>query len=538
MDLRVAAAIALLSAAFLFVGLGSYGVVNGDEAIYHGIAERMVETGDLFELDFRGERRLYDTFMNAPLHYWARAALVATLGSNLFTMRALSALFGVLTVLATAALGTRLAGRRAGVLAAAVQLTTFQFVYLHGARTGELDTIATCLVATAGLLFLRAVEDGRGFLAHHLCVGALALTKLPLVIVPLAAELVWLVLHPQERRHLRRYATTGLALLPLGLAWHVGQAIAWREHLPGVLGAMLGQASGAESPDGPRQGLLGNLRFYAGTLLYGALPWAAAYPFALLSALRPGERGRRLRPALVHVAVVLLLFGLVSTHFPWYVMPAYPFLSIAVGSWLDDLLGGDGRASRAGWGLGFVVAAVAWLGVDPLGTNPFAERALVFPMQWTSHAWLGLPPALAIFVVGGAWAAAWRFAGLSAALRTRLARLAVAGLLLFAALRVAAPLAHLGHRSPLDRVHLRVHRALEAGEPLTYPISLGPGAPPQIARFLFGEEFEIVNRITRSGSELVLRERGDPKVLDRSIGRAGLEWRFEQARRSEAATAD
>ena len=91
MDLRVAAAVAVVSAAFLFVGLGRYGVVNIDEGIYHGIAERMVETGELHRLDFRGERRVYDTFLNAPLHYWARAGLIATLGSNGFTMRAVSA---------------------------------------------------------------------------------------------------------------------------------------------------------------------------------------------------------------------------------------------------------------------------------------------------------------------------------------------------------------------------------------------------------------------------------------------------------------
>src|SRR5512145_1757138 len=128
MDARVAAAIAAVSAAFLCTGLSRYGIVNADEGIYHGIAERMVATGDLLRLDFRGEPRVYDTFLNAPLHYWARAGLIAAFGSNGFSMRALSAVFGALAVVVTYALGCRLAGARAGLLAAAVQLTTFHFV--------------------------------------------------------------------------------------------------------------------------------------------------------------------------------------------------------------------------------------------------------------------------------------------------------------------------------------------------------------------------------------------------------------------------
>ena len=49
-------------------------------------------------------------------------------------MRILSALAGVLSVLATYGLTAYLFGRWAGLIAGVVQLTTFQFVYLHGTR--------------------------------------------------------------------------------------------------------------------------------------------------------------------------------------------------------------------------------------------------------------------------------------------------------------------------------------------------------------------------------------------------------------------
>jgi 4-amino-4-deoxy-L-arabinose transferase-like glycosyltransferase len=491
----------------------------------------MVETGDLLHLDFRGEERVYDAFMNAPLHYWARAALIAGFGSNLFTMRALSALFGVLCVLATYALGCRLAGRRAGLFSALVLLTTWQFVYLHGARTGELDTLASFLVVAACLSFLRAVRDERSFWPHHLLLAALLMTKLPLVAVPVLAELLWLARHPGDARQLPRYLRTGLLLLPFALLWHGTQAVLQREHVGSVLATMFGQASGARVTDAPDLGIAGNARFYAATLLYGALPWAAAYPFAALAALRAGGRGRRV--ALLWAAVVLIFFCVVSKHFPWYVLPAYPFLSILVGVWLADLLDRDARWT--GWGIGAVAVTLLWIGID-FGADPFAQRALVIPMQWLPRHWLGLAPATAIALLGAIWAGLWTLSGesLPAAWRRAVRSAFVVALLLYAGVRAAAPLAYLDHQSPLDRIHRQLYAARKAGKPLDYPIRLGV-APPQIARFLFGEDFEIVPRAAPRGTALLLYPRGDPKVLAQSIGRAGLEYRFAQARRRSEA---
>lgn len=539
MDVRVAALIALVSAAFLFVGLSRYGVVNADEAIYQGVAEHMAETGDWLHLDFRGERRVYDTFMNAPLHYWVRAGLITTLGSSRFTMRALSALFGVLTVVVTYALGCRLVGRGAAVLAAAVQLTTFHFVYLHGARTGELDTIVSCLMALLCLTLLRGFEDGRSFVPHHLTLIALALTKLPLAIVPLAAELVWLALHPGRRTRLRRYVITGLWLLPVALAWHGMQAVLERDHVGNVVRTMLGQASGhraatGHAEEGLRLGLLGNARFYAKAMLYGAFPWAVAYPFAVAAAFGRAASAAGRRTALLFAAAVVLFFSLVSKHYPWYVMPAYPFLSILVGAWLHDLLRRD-APSRSGWALGFVLAACLWIGVDVFATNPFARRALVFPMRTVPRHLLGLSPERAIAFLGGAWAVAWlALAQRAVPARRALRGAAVAGLLVYAAVRVAAPLSYLDYQSPLQRLHTRIQRERAAGKALDYPIPLGRPSV-QIARYLFGEDFELVTRLARGGgTRLLLYEKGDRTVLSRSIGRAGLEWRFAHARQQAA----
>ncbi len=170
----------LLSLLFVFYRLGSYSVVNGDEAIYQDIALRMLDTGDWLTLRAGDEHRVYDTFMNAPIQYWARAALASTLGRNLWTMRIFSAGFALASVLMVYRLTLHMAGRRAAFLAGLIQLTTYQFLYLHSARTGELEPVLSFLFVAAAYLFIRAIEDPqRGFALHHLCLVALLNLKLP-----------------------------------------------------------------------------------------------------------------------------------------------------------------------------------------------------------------------------------------------------------------------------------------------------------------------------------------------------------------------
>ncbi len=524
-EAQIVLAIALLAMAFLFSGIGRYGVVNADEAIYHGIAERMAETGDFLHLDFRGEPRVYDAFMNAPLHYWARAALISLFDSSRVTMRALSALFGVLTVLATYALGRRLAGRRAGILAALVQLSTFHFVYLHGARTGELDTLATCLIVGAAWALFRALEDGRSFVPHHLLVAALVMTKAPLAVVPVVTSIAILATRSDGRRALPRYLATGVGVLPLALAWHATQVFLHAGRVGGVLGSMLGQASGA-APDGEALGVLGNARFYATTVLHGAYPWSVVYPFALLHSLRRDPGAVAVRRALAFAVAVLGFFLLVSKHFPWYVMPAYPFLSLAVGVWLADLTRHTANPF-AGWGAGFALAALACVQVGALDANPFGERALTYPMEASWRFPGPFSNAALLLLAGGVGLGITAALRHSARDRLRVAAGGAVVALLFAvaAVRNLAPLAFLDHEAPIEGTKQMLDLARREGRPVRHPVRLRRPVI-QIARFHFGEDFEIVPVYGPGGTDLDLYPRDDPTVLERSIGRGGLTLRL------------
>jgi 4-amino-4-deoxy-L-arabinose transferase-like glycosyltransferase len=510
--------LALLCVPVFFWGLGRYGIVNADEAIYHGIAERMVSSGDWLHLDFRGEPRFYDSFLNAPLHYFARAILIGVAGSNLWTMRILSALAGAATVLVTASLGARLAGARAGILAGLALLTSFQFVYLHGGRTGELDMLVSLEFVSAAWLFQRALA-GRSFLTHHAALCALLWTKAPLVLVPLAVEAGTFVASRAARSRLRAYLVTGLAVLPLAIAWHALQLALWWNRAGPVIATFWDQARGTRT-DGDYLGPIGNAFFYLRTLAWGLFPWSAALPFALIAALRD----HRLRPWLVWPGALALFFVLVAKHYPWYWLPTFPFLAIALGAWLDSLA--EARAWHLALAAAAVVATLACVDASP--RNPFAEMALTYPMQARLRAPFGIAgPAALTLVAALAGAAAFAAARLGARARTLAAAALGLALLVGAALRVAGPLAELDTQSDLDRFHAALVAARTGGRRIEYPIHVPQSASVQIARFMFADDYEMELRARPlSGTSLWLHPKGDPAVLDRSIGRLGLEQRL------------
>ena len=315
-------ALIVLSIPVIFWGLGSYSVANNDEAYYHSVARTMVDTGNWLRLEFTGEHRLYDTFMNAPLHYWAKAGIIAFFGDSLWTMRILSALFGLGAVLMTYRLTAYLSSDRAGFLAALLLLTNFQFVYWHSARTGEMEAILCFLFAAAAYRFLLSLEPGRGFILHHACLIVIFSLKAPLVMVPVATELVFFALSPPARAHFARWAGTAVAMLPVALAWHVPNAWVHSDEIAGIVRRMASEASGAT---GVFARAAQNLEFYGIAILFGAFPYAFAFPLALASAVArlwsPEYRERWLL-LLLHSAFLLLWFTLVAKRSPYTSSPS------------------------------------------------------------------------------------------------------------------------------------------------------------------------------------------------------------------------
>jgi 4-amino-4-deoxy-L-arabinose transferase-like glycosyltransferase len=457
----------------------------------------MVRSGNWLRLEFTGEHRLYDTFLNAPLYYWAKALVILALGDTLFAMRALSAGFGAGTVLLLFAFVARAAGVRAGLFAGLALLTNYQFVYLHSARTGVLDAAVAFLVTLAAWLFWRALREQRSFVPHHLCLLALAHVKLPLAFVPLLAELAWFLLEPAARRRLRGWLVSGLWLSPLALAWRAPQALAHWDAFVGVLAKMAGQAASGD-PRAAQQDtdVWRRALFYGRALFSGGLPWSLAVPLACAEAFRRGAPALAPRLLLAFAGAVCLFFLAVSKHFPWYVVPAIPFLCGLCGIWLDRL-GRRPLATAELAALALLAALSPWLRLPLLDANPFegtargdGELAWAGPAGWGAVA----APALAA-ALGFALLCLWRRRAPLHLREPALAAALAAALCTVGLVRVLAPLRHTHYESSLARLRAEVDAAFAEGRELPDPIVYvkPPGEPGTMKlRYYFGDDFRIV----------------------------------------------
>jgi 4-amino-4-deoxy-L-arabinose transferase-like glycosyltransferase len=474
--------------------------VSGDEGFYHYVAREMARSGDWFTLRFVGEPQLYETFLNAPVHYWLKAAIIRLFGDSYWTMRVLSGVFGLLSVLMTYRLTAYLADRRAALLASVIHLTTFQFVYWHSARTGELEPIVTFFITLSAYLFLRAVESDRGFVGHHLCVALLVNLKLPLALLPLLAEGAFFALVPSSRRRFGDWVRSGLPLVPIAFLWHGFQAARHWSEIGGVAKEFLESAGGATGETGGRvAGVALRLRDYGSWMWRGAFPYVLAYPFALLGVakLAASEAASRAETqrwtfVVLQTLAIVAFFALISKRLAWYLIPCIPFLSAMVGLWLARLRQ-ERHALPTILAIAGILAAAAWVRFPLGGVNPFSAN-----VRWASDidaSWrtlfgvgasVGAPLtwiAAALAQVAGRAVAPARAARISA---SALAAVLVA----IAMTRTLLPLRYVHHESEMARLRRELTATKESGAPLSYPIAVREQGILK-AKYYFGDEFEV-----------------------------------------------
>lgn len=484
------AVLVLLSIPIIFYGLGSYGLVGGDEANYHYMARHMAQTGDWTRLEITGEHRVYDTFMNAPIQYWARAALILAFGDNYWTMRILSAFFALLSVLMTYRLVAYVANVPAALLGSLIQLTTFQYAYLHCARTGELEPMICFFFTLTAYLFLRAVENGRSFMPHHICLIVVMNLKLPWIIVPVLAELVYFALTRESRRRFRDWALAGL-ILPLGLVWHSGQVLWLGGDALAVFQRMAGQASGLGLSR--EHALPVKALHYGQTMASGAFPYVLAYPFAIvgLLAARSDRRDRlRLRFIMLCLAAVIVFFIVVAKNLPWYIIPTYPFLSACLGIWLDRIR----RATRQWWIVpvgALLLAMMICVRVElpnPFSDIPLRMRPELFWRDFLHLMPVGGAAVVVLLLMGVLYGARFVLGNrTSQALSVAL----TAALIGFGLFRVLHALQYMGHVTPMETFAQQFAADRAAGKPVVFPVPI-PGTNRARARYFFGDDYLIV----------------------------------------------
>jgi len=289
-----------------------------------------------------------------PLYYFLAWAWSGVLGTGEAALRSLSALLGIATVAMAWLLGRRLAGDRAGGLAALLTATCPLLVWFS--QEARAYALLAFLGALSALLALRARDEPTARrLAAWAVVGALTLATHYFAAFLLAAEAVWLLVVLRGRRSVLG-AVGGVTVAALALA---PLALAQRERdLANFIGD---QALITRVAQVPKQFLVGYdapLELVAAVL---ALTLAAAGALLLLA--RGDERQRRgalLAGGAGAVAVLIpLALAVVGVdHFlTRNALAALPVLLVALGVALAAR-----RAPRAGLALSGALAAL-WVAI-------------------------------------------------------------------------------------------------------------------------------------------------------------------------------
>jgi 4-amino-4-deoxy-L-arabinose transferase-like glycosyltransferase len=378
-------------------GIAAMPPLDRDESRFMQATRQMLESGDYVTIRFQDEAR-----NKKPVGiYWLQAASVALFSdaesTAVWPYRLPSLFAATLAVLMSFAGGARLVGRPAALLGAALLASSLVLVSeAHQAKTDAV-LLATVVAAQMSLgAIYRGAGEGivprrRDALMFWLAQGIGILIKGP--VTPLISLLTIIALCVADRRWrwlagLRAPWGIPLALV-ITLPWLVAIQIATGGAFASeaVGHDLLGKLTGAQESHGAPPGT------------YLLLAIVTMWPFSALlgTAALAGWRKRAQRAERFLVAWIVptwIVFELVPTKLPHYLLPVYPALALLAGGALVAAARSD-SVERRRW-LSWTVL-VLWTAV----ALALACGLVALPIIWGGgFAWLSLVPAVAIVALG------------------------------------------------------------------------------------------------------------------------------------------
>ena len=363
--LRGVATLLLLAglALLLFPNIGAAPFERAEIYFMDG-ARSMVDGGDWLVPTYRGA-----AFFDKPAFtYWLMALSMLWLGPTPGAARLVPALAALAVVLATLDLGRRLFDRRSALFGGSLLASTLAFVVFG--RVAMSDMLLTLWSTLAVALAHRVLgPQPRGWAVPALgaVLGLGFQTKGPVaLLLPGFAILLLLWARRPDRRALTPAGVALGALLfaALGFGWfalvyhRLGPAplehFFFRENLERFAG---------DTYDSGRPPW-----FYAASYVAEGLPWSLFLPLALWRLW--SEPGSRFLAA--WVGLMLIPLSLSHGKIDYYLLPAYPALSLLVGRLFAAVPWG--RLERA-WSSGALVLSAGGLGL-------LASSPLPFPPEW------------------------------------------------------------------------------------------------------------------------------------------------------------
>lgn len=372
------ALLVLLCLALYLPGLTTMPATDRDEARFAQASKQMVETGDLVDIRFQDVPR-----HKKPIGiYWAQAAAAKLFGPQpanpVWPYRIPSLLAAIVAVLVTYSLGARLFGRMAGFWGAAL-LASCLLLGVE-ARLAKTDAalLATTVVAMACMsrAWDPQLASLRTAIIFWVAVGIGVLIKGPVIVLIVGLSALTLSLWSLNFGWLRSLRPLlGLLIVPaivlpwlIAILYSTGGAFLEQsvggDLLPKLLGGQ--EAHGAWS--GYYLALL-PLTFWPGAIfVLLSLPW-----------IWRNRRDPDIRFLLAWLVPGWLVFEMIPTKLPHYVLPFYPPLALLAAAAMVDLVRPEETSARRGWRLTAIVLTVTFglvIAVALLAVGIHTDRTL------------------------------------------------------------------------------------------------------------------------------------------------------------------
>lgn len=374
----------LIAALLLFTwDLGSLPLRDWDEGLVAQVAK------EIYQAPFSSLTWLHPTlwgepyFNKPPLVHWLIALSYSIGGVNEWTARLPGAILTALSVPLFYQLGREVFHRRsAAVCATLVYLTSLPVVRLG--RLAMLDGAILCLLVGMMLCLLRSRRNTSYTLGLGIGLGLICLTKGIMVGLLLGAIGLGFLAWDTPRLLRSGYLGYGIllgtlpALLWYGLQWvHYG--------LPFVSNNLGNQSFQRIWTDVEQN--RGAPWYYLLELIKYGVPWILFLPLGYRTAWEQRNLSWA-KLALLWGGVYFAAISLMATKLPWYILPLYPALALAIGAVLSDfwrqgkhvgVLQSEPIAYSRRWIILFaLLGLVAWGGAIWFGVlQPFPDLELL-----------------------------------------------------------------------------------------------------------------------------------------------------------------
>jgi 4-amino-4-deoxy-L-arabinose transferase-like glycosyltransferase len=345
---------------FHILGTWSLPLIDRDEPRFAEASRELIGRGNYIVPYFNSQLRLD----KPPLTYWAQVSSYRVFGENDFAARFPSAIAAALTALLISVWGRRMGGEKLGWWAAIIFTLALQtFVHAKAAVADMWLVLFMTLAHWAGYeLFQRPMSNAQRptlyqgaavsrppwaiwkspFLVFYLALALGFLAKGPIGWTPLLTVCA-VIIYTRDWQTVRRFRFIGGFLLTLALValWGVPALIQTRGEFFTVGIEKHVVSRSFTTLEGHGASSLGMyvllLPFYFVTVFISFFPWSIKLPWLIRKLCwdreartdAPGYSGSSLDTYLLAgIAIIFVIFTLVSTKLPHYTLPAFPLLAL------------------------------------------------------------------------------------------------------------------------------------------------------------------------------------------------------------------